>query len=54
MKELDALGVTVDSLEQQVGPDYRRVMDALGELDPNSPEGQKLTAVFEPLHKQCE
>ena len=54
MEELDALGVKVDSLEQQVGPDYRRVMDALGELDPTSPEGQKLTAVFEPLHKQCE
>jgi hypothetical protein len=54
MKELDALGLKIDSLEQQVGPDYRRVMDALGELDPNSPEGQKLTAVFEPLHKQCE
>jgi hypothetical protein len=53
MKELDALGVKVDSLEQQVGPDYRRVMDGLGEVDPNSAEGQKLTAVLEPLHKQC-
>jgi len=53
MDELDALGVRIDSLEQQFGPDYRRVMDALGDLDSNSPEGQKLTAVFEPLHKQC-
>ena len=53
MKERDALGVKIDSLEQQVGPDYRRVMDGLGEVDPNSAEGQKLTAVFEPLHKQC-
>jgi hypothetical protein len=53
MEELDALGVKVDSLEQQVGPDYRRVMDGLGEVDPRSAEGQKLTAVFEPLHKQC-
>jgi hypothetical protein len=54
MKELDALGVKVDSLEQQIGPDYRRVMDGLGEVDPNSAEAQKLTALFEPLHKQCE
>jgi hypothetical protein len=53
MKELGALGVKVDSLEKQVGPDYRRVMDGLGEVDPNSAEGQKLTAVFEPLHEQC-
>ena len=25
MKERDALGVKIDSLEQQFGPDYRRV-----------------------------
>jgi hypothetical protein len=53
MKERDALRVKIDSLEQQFGPDYRRVMDGLGEVDPRSAEGQKLTAVFEPLHKQC-
>jgi len=52
-KELDALGVKLDSLEHQVGPDYVRVMDGLGELDPNSAESQKLTAVFESLHNQC-
>jgi hypothetical protein len=28
-KEFDALGVKIDSLEQQVGPDYRQVMDGL-------------------------
>src|SRR5215471_3530607 len=48
-KELDALGVKLDSIEHQVGPDYIRVMDGLGELDPNSAESQKLTAVFESL-----
>ena len=52
MEELDALGVKVDSLEQQVGPDYRRVMDGLGEVDQNSAEGQKLREVFEPLQEQ--
>jgi hypothetical protein len=53
MKERDALGVKIDSLEQQFGPDYRRVMDGLGEVDPNSAEGQKLRGVFEPLQEQC-
>jgi hypothetical protein len=53
MKERDALGVKIDSLEQQFGPDYRRVMDGLGEVDPNSAEGQKLSEVFEPLQEQC-
>jgi hypothetical protein len=54
MEELDALGVKVDGLEQQVGPDYKRVMDGFGEVDPTSAEGQKLSEVFEPLHEQCE
>jgi hypothetical protein len=54
MKELDALGLKIDRLEQQVGPDYRRVMDGLGEVDPNSAEAQKLAALFDPLHEQCE
>ena len=52
-KEFDALGPKIDSLEQQVGPDYRQIMDGLGEVDPNSAEGQKLNAVFEQLQEQC-
>jgi hypothetical protein len=53
MKERDALGVKIGSLEQQFGPDYRRVMEGLEEVDPNSAEGQKLTALFEPLQEKC-
>ena len=52
-KEIDTLVAKLDSLEQQVGPDYIRVMDGLGDVDPSSAEGQKFTAVLEPLHKQC-
>jgi len=52
-KALYALFAKLDSLEQQVGSDYTRIMGGLGEVDPSSAEGQKFTAVFEPLHKQC-
>jgi hypothetical protein len=52
-KVLDGLLGRIASLEQQVGPDYIRVMDGLGEVDPNSDEGQKFAAIFEPLQKQC-
>jgi len=52
-KEFEALVGKLDSLEQQIGPDYIRVTDGLGDLDPNSTEGQKFSAVFEPLRKQC-
>ena len=37
----------------RMGPDYLRMTDGLGDVDPASAEGQKFTAVFEPLHKQC-
>jgi hypothetical protein len=53
MKERDALGVKIGSLEQQFGPDYRRVMEGLQEVEPNSAEGQKLREIFEPLQEQC-
>jgi hypothetical protein len=53
MKQLDALGVKINSLEQQFGPDYRRVMDGLGEVERNSAESRRLSEVFEPLQEQC-
>ena len=52
-KEFDVGVAKLDSLEPQMGPDYLRMMDGLGDVDPNSAEGQKFTAVFAPLHKQC-
>jgi hypothetical protein len=29
------------------------MLDGLGDVDPASAEGQKFTAIFEPLHKKC-
>ena len=52
-KAAKALGAKADNLAQQLGPDYTRVMNGLQELDPNSAEGRRFTAVFEPLFKQC-
>ena len=52
-KEFDVGVAKLDGLEPQMGPDYLRMMEGLGEVDPNSSEGRQFTAVFEPLHKQC-
>jgi hypothetical protein len=52
-KTLDALGAKADSLAQQIGPEYAKVMDGLEEVDPNSAEGKQYTAVFATLIKQC-
>ena len=53
VKEFEALVAKRDTLQQQLGPDYIRVIDGLGDVEPNSVEGRKFRAVFEPLHKQC-
>jgi hypothetical protein len=52
-KEYEALVAKLDSLEQQMGSDYIRVTDGLGDVDPTSDEGQNFSAVFAPLRKQC-
>jgi hypothetical protein len=52
-KALEALGAKADSLAQQMGPEYAKVMDGLGEVDPSSAEGKQYTAVFATLVKQC-
>jgi hypothetical protein len=52
-KALDFLDAKIGSLEQQIGPEYAKVIEGLAEVDPNSAEGWKFTAVFNILHKQC-
>ena len=52
-KGFEALVAKLDILEQQMGPDYVRVTDGLGDVDLTSDEGQKFSAVFAPLRKQC-
>ena len=48
-----AIVAKLDELVPQIGPDYKKAKDGLAEVDPNSDEGQKFTAILEPLHRQC-
>ena len=52
-KALEALGNKADTLAQQIGPEYTKVMDGLEEVDPDSAEGKQYTTVFASLAKQC-
>jgi hypothetical protein len=52
-KALQTLGAKADAMGKQLGPDYEKVMGGLDQVDPNSAEGKKFTAMFEPLFKQC-
>ena len=52
-KALEALSAKADSLLQQIGPEYVKMMEGLDEVDPNSDEGKRFAAVFALLDKQC-
>ncbi len=47
------LSTRADSLAQQLGPDYSRVMDGLSNVNPSSAEGKRFSVLFEPIYKQC-
>ena len=52
-KALEALSAKLDSLTQQIGPEYVKVMEGLEEIDPDFAEGKRFDAVFDFLTKQC-
>jgi protein-disulfide isomerase len=52
-KAVDALSAKADAMAKQLGPDYEKVMGGLDQIDPNSPEGRRYGALFQPLFKQC-
>jgi hypothetical protein len=47
------LSAKANSLAQQLGPDYIRIMQGLNDVDPNSAEGKRLDTLFEPIVRQC-
>lgn len=53
-KKADELSKKADELGKSLGGDYEKVMEALQEVDPESEEGKKLVAAFEPLDKKCQ
>jgi hypothetical protein len=52
-KAFDAVVAKLEGLVPEIGPEYKKAMDGLAEVDPNSDEGLKFAAVLDPLHKQC-
>jgi uncharacterized coiled-coil DUF342 family protein len=52
-KALEALNAKAESLVQQIGPEYVKMMEGLDEVDPNSDEAKGFAAVFDALDKLC-
>jgi hypothetical protein len=53
-KAIDALIAKADALEQQLGPEYDKVIEGLELIDLSSAEGQEIAGVFNTLQEKCE
>ena len=51
---ITALTTKIDGFEQQLGPEYDKVLDGLDKIDLNSEEGQQIADVFKTLQERCE
>jgi hypothetical protein len=52
-KKTDELYRRMDEMGTKLGPEYAALMDALQEMDPNSPDGQEIDSMLEALDKLC-
>jgi len=52
-KAIETLGKRADDLEETLGPEFVKFMDALDQADDNSAEGKELIAAVETLDKLC-
>ena len=52
-QKADALTKKINDLENQLGPEYLALFDALNNVDPNSKDFQDIMSLFENLDKTC-
>ena len=52
-QKVDALTKKINDLENQLGPEYLALFDALNNADPNSVDFQDIMSLFENLDKTC-
>jgi len=53
MKKVEELNQKMEELMTKLGPEYAAFMNALQDMDPNSPEGQKIDSTLQGLDKLC-
>jgi hypothetical protein len=53
-KAIEMLIAKTDALEQQLGPEYDKVIEGLDQIDFSSAEGQEIAEVFKTLQAKCE
>jgi len=53
-KAIAALTAKTDAFEQELGPEYNKVLDGLEQIDLSSDEGQQIADVFGSLQTKCQ
>ncbi len=52
-KKVDELSKKMDDMSQKLGPEYAALIDGMQGLDPNSKQGQEISATLDALDKLC-
>jgi hypothetical protein len=52
-KKVEELSQKADELEKQLGPDYRKLFDALNDADPDSKDVHDILTMFDELDSIC-
>ena len=52
-KKAEALTQQIIEFDKKLGPEYSALMSDLNKLDPNSPVGPEIEAIFAPLEDSC-
>ena len=52
-KKAEDLSKKMDGLAKKLGPEYGALMDGLQDIDPESQDGQEMSAMFAGLNKLC-
>jgi hypothetical protein len=52
-KQAKALSQQVTELKKKLGPEFSALVNDLGNVDPNSPEGREISSILAPLGKSC-
>ena len=51
---ITAITAKTEEFEQQLGPEYDKVLNGLDQIDFSSDEGQRMAATFYSLQQKCE
>jgi hypothetical protein len=52
-KKVEDLSQKIDDLQKKLGPEYLALVEALGDVDPDSKDGQEIVSMFAMLDRSC-